>query len=79
MRLIEPKVVKTLSIAEQIMESPVETIVVVKYNEGRFSDALVKTGSDGYKHARSHSMGYLNNSDIERWVNSFSGASFYFV
>lgn len=86
MRKIEKKVVKYATIAEQIIESDVETVVVVKYggmlaeDRRRYSDALVKTGIDGYRVARGGQSGkYLHHADIPAWVESFPDAEFYFA
>jgi hypothetical protein len=86
MKRIEPKVVKTLSIVDQIIEAPVDTVVIVKYpddfgGDPKRADALVKTGSNGYQAARyARSNSYLHHGDLDRWFKSFpSDSEFYFV
>lgn len=73
------------SIADQIREAPVETVVIAFWpyrhgGEPRHSDTLVKTGMDGYQAARKRHSGYLHKDDVDAWVDGFDrGTRFYFV
>lgn len=79
------KQLKELTIVEQIIDAPHDTVIVVKYpnvrgGENRYADALVKTGSEGYQGARYRHSGYLHHADIQGWFDSYpDGSEFYLV
>lgn len=85
MEKIEEKVVKVQTVAEQIIEAPVETVVVARYGNSmvrglQHSDSLVKTGVDGYLATRYRGGKYLHRTDVQGWIDSLGpGAEFYFV
>lgn len=80
------KRLRELTILEQVQEAPVGSVVVVHYKSGGtyasneyYSDALVKTGTDGYKAAYYGHTGYLKNATIHTWLNAYPEGEFYLI
>lgn len=80
---------KGQTIADQIVAAPIGSVTIVhfpssfekKYGPAgpRYSDALVKTGSDGYKAAYYGHEGFLHANTVQRWVDAYPHGEFYLI